>query len=84
MSDVRVVTNKKTGVEKEVRDIKIQDSTTEIRLSLWEGAATVVMQAGEDVPIKDATVTFYTFFNETTLSVGDSDNIHVRYYVILS
>jgi ssDNA-binding replication factor A large subunit len=84
VSDVRVVTNKKTGVEKEVRDIKIQDSTSEIRLSLWEGAATVVMQAGEDVLIKDATVTFNTFFNETTLTVGDSDSIQVRDYVIPS
>ena len=66
VSNTRTVTNKQTGMQKQVRNISIQDNTGQIRISLWDTATTVELNVGED--IKDSLVTYNTYFKETTLN----------------
>ena len=77
VSNTRTVTNKQTGMQKQVRDISIQDNTGQIRISLWDTASTVELNVGEDILLKDSLVTYNTYFNETTLTVGDTEDIMV-------
>ena len=77
VSNTRTVTNKQTGMQKQVRDISIQDNTGQIRISLWDTTSTVELNVGEDILLKDSLVTYNTYFNETTLTVGDTEEIMV-------
>ena len=67
----------KAGIQKEVRDITIQDTTGEIRISLWDSATSVELNIGEEILLKDSLVTYNSYFKETTLTVGDADDIRV-------
>ena len=64
-------------MQKQVRDISIQDNTGQIRISLWDTATTVELNVGEDILLKDSLVTYDTYFKEATLTVGDADDIMV-------
>ena len=68
----------KTGKEIMVRNLKVEDDTGDVSVTLWREATTVSIDIGEYVLVKDSTLGYNDKASEYVVSVNNIEDIKVR------